>query len=194
MIALSRRSLCQLAAAALIGLICSPVAEAQDEPQQLEVGDRVHDFDLPVADSDAYLTLRDEYKQGPVVLIVLRGFPGYQCPICTQQVASLANRAKALAAETHRVILVYPGEEKGLEKRAEQFMGARRLPQPLVIVRDEGMKMVYEWGLRWYGRKETAYPATYIIDRNGRIRWQKVSQSHAGRSSVQDILKELRKL
>ena len=158
------------------------------------MGDRVIDFELPIVGSEGFISLRDEYKQGGVVVIVLRGFPGYQCPLCTQQIGSLANRAKTLAKETHRVILVYPGEEPSLEQRAKQFMGSRRIPQPLVIVRDEGMEMVGQWGLRWNSGKETAYPATYVIDRNGRIRWKKVSRSHAGRSSVQDILKELRKL
>ena len=35
---------------------------------------------------------------------------------------------------------------------------------------------------------------TRDIDKNGRIRWKKVSDSHAGRSTVEEVLKELRKL
>jgi peroxiredoxin len=184
---------CSFTIGLAIALACPSLVQA-DGGKRLKVGDRAIDFDLPIADDEGYLSLRDEYKQGPIVLIVLRGFPGYQCPVCTQHFSSLANRSKALSAETHRVILVYPGEDGVLEKRAREFMGTRRLPQPLVIVRDDGMQMVEEWGLRWRARKETAYPATYVIDRNGRIRWQQISKSHAGRSSVQDILKELRKL
>ena len=159
-----------------------------------KVGVRVTDFELPVVGSDEYVTLSEEYEQGSVVVVILRGFPGYQCPICTRQVASLSNRAKALAKEAHRVILVYPGEAKGLKRNAEQFMGSRKLPSPLLIVRDDGMKLVEQWGLRWNARSETAYPATFVIDRNGRIRWKHVSESHAGRSTVEEILKELRKL
>ena len=68
------------------------------------------------------------------------------------------------------------------------------LPEPLVMVRDRGHEDGRKWGLRWNAPKETAYPATYIVDRHGRIRWKKVSQSHAGRSTVEEILKELRKL
>lgn len=167
--------------------------EAADSGQPA-VGDRARDFELPVVGGEGFLRLSDHYAQGEIVLIVLRGFPGYQCPLCNRQMAALANRAKALAGEAHRVILVYPGESADLQRHAEEFMGSRSLPEPLVIVRDDGMKMVQEWGLRWDGRSETAYPASFVIDRHGRIRWKLVSQSHAGRSTVEEILKELRKL
>jgi peroxiredoxin len=149
---------------------------------------------LQIVGGEGLISLSDEYKKGGVVVIVLRGYPGYHCPICTQQLGSLANRAQTLAQETHRVILVYPGEKTSLERRAKQFTGSRRLRDPLVVVRDDGMEMVEQWGLRWNARNETAYPATYIIDRNGRVRWKKVSKTHADRSSVQEILRELRKL
>lgn len=165
-----------------------------DTVKQLEVGDRAIEFDLPVVGGEEYLSLREQYKQGPVVVVVLRGYPGYQCLLCSRQVASLSNRAATLGKHAQRVILVYPGAASMLEQHAEQFMGARSLPEPLVIVRDEGMEMVAQWGLRWDAINETAYPATFVIDRNGRVRWSKVSQSHAGRSTVEEILKELRKL
>ena len=162
-------------------------------PQQ-QVDDRVHDFDLPIVGSNDYLRLSDQYRQGAVVVVVLRGYPGYQCPICMRHVATLANRATTLKRFATKVILVYPGASESLEKRAEEFAGKRRLPEPMVIVRDDQMDTVREWGLGWDARSETAYPATYVIDRNGRIRWKKVSTSHAGRSTVEEILKELRKL
>jgi peroxiredoxin len=178
----------------IAGLFTWPSVALADQTSPLDVGDRAIDFELPIVGGEGLISLSDEYKKGGVVVIVLRGYPGYHCPICTQQLGSLANRAQTLAQETHRVILVYPGEKTSLEKHAKQFMGSRRLRDPLVIVRDDGMEMVAQWGLRWNKRKETAYPAAYIIDRNGRVRWKKVSKTHAGRSSVQEILRELRKL
>ncbi|MDG2223466.1 MAG: redoxin domain-containing protein [Rubripirellula sp.] len=162
-------------------------------PQQ-QVDDRVHDFELPIVGSKDYLRLSDQYRQGAVVVVVLRGYPGYQCPICMRHVATLANRAATLKRFASKVVLIYPGESGSLEQQAEKFAGKRRLPEPMVIVRDDQMDTVREWGLRWNARSETAFPATYVIDRNGRIRWKKVSTSHAGRSTVEEILKELRKL
>lgn len=162
--------------------------------QQPEVGQLAIDFELPIVKGEGYLSLSETYKTGPTVVIFLRGYPGYQCPICSRQVSDLVNRAKGLAQASHRVVLVYPGSAKGLEKNSEQFMGSRRLPEPLIMVRDDDMKVVERWGLRWNAKGETAYPATFVLDQYGRIAWKKVSRSHAERSSVEEILKELRKL
>ena len=162
--------------------------------KSLPVGEKAINFDLAVVGEDNFLELRDEYDKGPVVVVVLRGYPGYQCPLCNQQVGALINRVKALKQYAKRIILVYPGEASALEQHSERFMGSRRIPEPIVLVRDPGMKMVSEWGLRWNAPRETAYPATYIIKGNGRVAWRKISKSHAGRTSVEEILKELKKL
>lgn len=175
----------------LVGLLI-PLSTAAANPSRLAEGDRVRDFELPIVGGDGFLRLSDEVKQGPVVVIVLRGYPGYQCGICNRQVSALVSRARVLDNAVQRVVLVYPGEDSSLERRAEQFMGSRRLPDPMVMVRDDGMTAVTEWGLRWNKHHETAYPATYVIDSNGRVQWAKVSESHAGRSSVEEILKAVR--
>jgi peroxiredoxin len=53
--------------------------------------------------------LSQRLAEGPVVLVVLRGWPGYQCPICTRQVGEFIARAEQLKAAKARVMLVYPG-------------------------------------------------------------------------------------
>lgn len=177
----------------------SNVATADDRSKPLEVGDQAPDFALPVQGKDEYLTLSDLIKEGAVAVVVLRGYPGYQCPICGRQVRSMVNRAgalkSALGEKPNRVVLVYPGEETGkeLEQRAKGFTAARRLPDPIVLVRDPGMEMVKEWGLRWDRRNETAYPAAYLIGPGRRVKWAKVSQSHGGRASVEEILQAVKK-
>ncbi|MDB4445695.1 peroxiredoxin family protein [bacterium] len=162
--------------------------------KQPEIGQRVPDFELPLVGQNKFLNLRDEYHNGAVVVIVLRGYPGYQCPICKNQFNAVINRAKALASETKRVILVYPGKTDQLDKQSKRFLGSRKLPHPITVVRDDDMQMVDNWGLRWQARNQTAYPATFLIDQNGRVAWKKVSSSHAGRSTVEEILRALRKL
>jgi len=177
----------------LAGLCLVNVSVAQDATELMPVGEKAINFDLPVVGGDGYIELQDEYKQGPVVVIVLRGYPGYQCSLCKQQVGALINRASRLKNEVHKVILVYPGKDEDLLRRAKQFMGSRRIPEPLVMVADPGMRMVESWGLRWNTPRETSYPATYLIKGNGRVAWKKISDSHAGRSSVEEILRELKK-
>ena len=128
----------------LIAVCLGPQASTQGQDanasKQLEVGQRGIDFELPLVSEDGYLSLSDTYKGGPTVVIFLRGYPGYQCPICSRQVSSLANRAKVLAQAAHRVVLVYPGTAEGLERHAEQFLGSRKLPEPLVLVRDDDLR------------------------------------------------------
>ena len=101
---------------------------------------------------------------------------------------------KTIGELAHRVILVYPGEPDELQRHADEFIGSRSIPDPLVIVRDPDMQMVTEWGLRWDAPRETAYPATFVINKNRRVAFAKVSKSHAGRTTPDEILRELRKL
>lgn len=157
-------------------------------------GEAAPEFNLPVVGENDFLSLKDANATGPVVVVVLRGFPGYQCPLCSQQVGALVNRAAALEKLTKRVILVYPGEASMLDKHAEEFKGSRTLPAPLIMVRDPAMKMVTAYNLRWTAPRETAYPATFVIDKNGQVQWSKVSDSHSGRTNVEEILEQLRKL
>ena len=161
---------------------------------QPSIGQRAPDFELPLVGQKKFLSLRDEYRDGPVVVIVLRGYPGYQCPMCKNQFNAVVNRAKALSSESKCVVLVYPGKADQLEKNSKRFLGSRKLPYPIRVVRDDDMQMVKEWGIRWEARNQTAYPATFVVDQNGRIAWKKVSSTSAGRSTVEEILRELRKL
>ncbi len=166
----------------------------------VRVGEKAPDFELPVQGSDKYVSLSRLIEDGPVVVIVMRGYPGYQCPICSQQVGAFANRSKSLAEALgdapNRVVLVYPGEETDslLAQRASQFPGLRRLKDPLVMVRDPEMTLVKEWGLHWDKRRETAYPAAFVIGPGRRVKWAKISQSHGGRAGVDEILSAIKKL
>ncbi|QDT08085.1 redoxin domain-containing protein [Planctomycetes bacterium K23_9] len=169
-------------------------AETAQETGAIEIGEKAINFELPIVGKDDFIDLQNEYQQGIVVVVVLRGYPGYQCPLCTSQVSALINRARTLKDKVHKVVLVYPGESDELKRHAKKFLGARRIPEPIVLVADPGMKMVQSWGVRWNAPRETAYPATFIVKSNGRVAWKKVSQSHAGRSSVEEIVRQLKKL
>ena len=182
------------------GLWGTAPVSAADADKPIAVGDKAPDFELPVQGKNGFVTLSQLNEQGPVVVVVLRGYPGYQCSICKRQVGNIINRAKALAAalgdQPNRVVLVYPGHQSSaeLDRLATQFIGGRRMPDPLVMVCDPGMEMVKSWGLRWDAPRETAYPAAYVIGAGRRVEWAKVSDSHAGRASVEDILKAVKNL
>jgi len=184
---------CVLLSFGFLEISAKPSARAADPVAGLAIGDAAPDFSLPIVGKDEYLSLKEANQAGPIVIIVLRGFPGYQCPLCSQQVGAFVNRAAALAKVAKKVILVYPGEVAMLDKHAEEFLASRKLPAPLVLVRDPDMKLVSDYGIRWNKTNETAYPAAFVIDKNGRVKWSKISDSHAGRASVDEVITELGK-
>lgn len=169
--------------------ICAALALNAAEPPK--VGDAVPDFTLKTLAARS-VTLSSVNASNDVVLIVLRGWPGYQCPLCERQVhefvASAANFAEAKA----RVVFVYPGPAEDLQAHAKEFLGNADWPQEFVFLTDPDYTMVNAYGLRWEAPKETAYPSTFIISREGKVRFSKVSRSHGGRTKADDVLKVLK--
>ncbi|MEM6363696.1 MAG: peroxiredoxin family protein [Planctomycetota bacterium] len=161
------------------------------DPNRVSVGQKAPDFDLAVSGSDANLRLSSVLRDGPAVVVVLRGYPGYQCGLCRRQVAQMIAKHNDFLAKNTQVILVYPGEPNLLETHASEFVPASSLPEPFTLVRDPGFKMVNAYGLRWDAPNETAYPSTFVVDQAGVITWAKISNGHAGRSNVSDVLAAL---
>lgn len=170
-----------------------PAAWAQGKPGAIgapQVGEMAADFELRSVTGES-VKLSDQLQQSPVVLVVLRGFPGYQCPVCGRQVQELMQHAAAFRKHQARVLLIYPGPAAGLEAKAKEFLHGEALPEPLQMLLDPDEAMVTAWGLRWSAPKETAYPSTFVIEPSGKIRFAKVSASHGGRASAEEILKTL---
>jgi peroxiredoxin Q/BCP len=128
------------------------------------------------------------------VLVVLRGFPGYQCPLCSKQVASFVREAKAFKEAHATVLMVYPGGAKDLDLRAMEFLKDSQLPEPFTLLLDPGYQFTNAYHLRWDAPKETAYPSTFVIDSDGTVRMATVSKSHGGRSDVAEVLKVVQSL
>lgn len=156
------------------------------------VGDKAPDFTL--ADLTGTPRKLSAFTgQGPVVLIVLRGFPGYQCPLCNRQVGELLRNADGFAKAGARVVMVYPGPRDVAQSKANEFVSDKNLPQHFTLLVDPDYEMVLRYNLRWDAPKETAYPSTFVLNRSGKITFAKVSDSHGGRSTAAEILAELAK-
>ncbi len=61
------------------------------------------------------------------------------------------------------------------------------------MVIDRDYQVVNAYHLRWEAPNETAYPATFVIDPTGVIRYAKISQTHGDRAAVQEVLAALGK-
>jgi len=162
-------------------------AEAKAVPQ---VGDTAPDFTLNDL-AEEPVSLAKLRMDGPVVLVVLRGYPGYQCPLCSIQMAGLVAKSKELSAAGAKVIMVYPGPAAELAKRAEEFTKSKALPEGFYFVIDPDYQFTESYGLRWNAPRETAYPSTFVIAPDGTVKFAQVSKTHAGRAAVKDILAAL---
>ena len=171
--------------AAVVSAVVALAAFAAATPK---VGDIAPDFTLNDLGGKK-VTLSALTKKTPVALVVLRGFPGYQCPICTMQVGELmANSDKIKAAGNMQVLLVYPGPSAELQKRASEFVSGKNLPANFHLVIDPDYKVVNQYGLRWDAPRETAYPSTFVVGKGGKITFAKVSRSHMGRANSGEIV------
>lgn len=164
-----------------------------------EVGQEFRNIELQLINGDN-TDLDTLVKRGPVAVVFLRGFPGYQCPICSRQVASLIKSAEELSQFNASVVFIYPGSSTvagtatGLEVKAKEFLRDAKLPSNFYFALDPDFKATNKYSIRWDAPRETAYPSTFVIDQSGNIRFSNVSRTHGGRTSTEVLLAELRKL
>lgn len=184
--------LCTLAflAVTVPSFAADSTTQPASRPSTPAVGDTAPDFSLNALDGSP-IRLSTLTQQGPVVLLVLRGWPGYQCPICTKQVADFMAHQKDLQSAGARILMVYPGPSDQLKDHAEEFLHGKGLPEQFYFVIDPDFTFTNAYGLRWNAPKETAYPSTFVIDSKNIIRYAHTSHTHGDRSSAPDVLKTL---
>lgn len=169
----------------LLSSVTPVVAEDTAEPPKQ--GQKAADFELTSLDGKT-VRLTDQLKNGPAVVVMLRGFPGYQCPLCTRQVGSLMKSAPDFAKHQAQVLLVYPGPGEDLQTRAKEFLRDTKLPTGFVLLTDPDYKLTNAWNLRWDAPRETAYPSTFVIGTDGVVNFALVSKTHGGRSRTKEVV------
>jgi peroxiredoxin len=186
MIRMNRSAFMTLSSGLVLGLMIAAPAAAGIP----RVGDTAADFTLktPAGEPVRLATLNEK---GPVVLVVLRGWPGYQCPICTKQVGELMAKSSQLKEAKAQVILVYPGPSDGLKGHAEEFVRGKSLPGNFSFVVDPDYTFTNSYDLRWNARGETAYPSTFVVNSQGKIIFAKSSRTHGDRARIDDVLEVL---
>lgn len=162
-------------------------ATAADTPK---VADEAKDFELSALGGEK-IKLSKLTGVGPVVLVVLRGYPGYQCPLCTKQVAELVGRADDFKKAGAQVVLVYPGPAEKLKEHADEFVKGKNVPANFTFLLDPDYAFTNAYNLRWDAKNETAYPSTFVIDGKRKVVFATVSKKYGGRAKVEDVLKAI---
>jgi peroxiredoxin Q/BCP len=162
-------------------------AHAATPPQQ---GEPAPNFTLKTLDEKP-VELHKLTEKSRVVLVVLRGWPGYQCPICERQVQDMIQHARQLNGRGVQMLFVYPGPAEELKAHAKDFLQEKSWPSEFVFVTDPDYTFTSAYGLRWDAPKETAYPSTFIIDPDGKVQFAHISKTHGGRVGAEELLKHL---
>ena len=183
-----------LAPALTVGCASAVPSADQPAPKAAAVGpkvdDEAKDFELASIGGEK-VKLSKVTEGGPVVLVVLRGYPGYQCPICTKQFAEFRGKADEFKKAGAQVLFVYPGPPDGLKDRASEFVNGKDSPAHFTILLDPDYTFTTAYGLRWDAKNETAYPSTFVIDSKRKVTFARVSTTHSDRAKADDVLKAL---
>ena len=175
----------------IVALACALFIGAPAFAETPAVGAKAPDFTLSTPAGKA-VRMSANLRGHALVLVVLRGFPGYQCPYCVRQVHDFIDHASDFAAKGTRVLLVYPGPPADLDQHAKEFLEKQaNLPTNIVLVTDPDYTMTNLYSLRWDAPHETAYPSTFVLDKNRKVVFEKISHGHGDRLSAEDALAHL---
>lgn len=174
----------------LLVVVCGHAVAGQEQKilDFLKVGEKAPEVEFQPLSGDQKVKLSSLVEKGPVVLVVLRGWPGYQCPICTRQVGEIVAHAQEFQRAGATVVLVYPGPADGLAEHAQEFLKGAALPKPLVMMIDPDYRFTNRFQLRWDEPQETAYPSTFVLDHDRKVTFRKTSFSHGDRADTEKVV------
>jgi peroxiredoxin len=152
------------------------------------VGQRAPDFTLSTPTGE-HLSLSSLTNKGNVVLILLRGYPGYQCPFSQLQFQNYQQAAANFAATGTQILFVYPGNDtKDLAADASQMTGRATLPANVHVVIDPNYVFSNQYGLRWNAPNQTVYPTTFVVDKAGMVFFMHTGHTSSDQTPVTDAL------
>ncbi len=191
----AKRSMGWLLVVALLGCSQTPDDGIQfsevSESQEITIDDF---SELTFTDQNgADVKLADIMTRDYLVLVITRGWYGGVCFYCASQTSRWARRFEELDPYNAQLAVIYPTETAEeadkLVELTKRIKGGQipneTVPFPILV--DINLKGVDQLGIR----AELAKPATYIIDRSGRVRFAYVGESIADRPTVDSVLNQL---
>lgn len=129
-----------------------------------------------------------------LVLVFTRGYAGSICLYCSAHTSRLLAQYSEIQARDAELIVVFPVAKPADERRLTEFLDRvrkeldrppDRVPFPLTL--DTGLVAVDRLGIR----HNLSKPATFVLDRQGKVRFSYVGATLADRPSVKAILDQL---
>lgn len=191
-------------------LVCLMVycafAFAQSEtvyPEGLKVGDTAPDFKVKDTDGKE-ISLKKALKKGPVVMLFYRG---QWCPYCNKQLSHFNDSLAMITAKGASVLAITPETPENVKKTIEKTKST------FPIVEDEGLAIMKMYKVNFAVDEKTItkykgygidfdkanganganlpVPATYVIGKDGKIKYVFFNTDYKKRPSVHDILDNL---
>jgi len=180
--------------------------DTTSNPQGLEVGSQAPNVKLTLADGSV-MSLEDLYKKQPVVLFFYRG---YWCPVCNKHLSALAKQAQDIEAKGIKLLAITPETYENVIKTKAQT-GAK-----FTIISDADDSILNAFDVAYKvtddyqnmiqdhlkasiaetnanGQAVLPVPATYIIDKTGKIVYRQFNPDYQERASIDDIIANLPK-
>jgi peroxiredoxin len=157
---------------------------------RIKIGQPAPDFILENLDGKR-ISLSDFRGKKNVVLVFYRG---HWWPYCTQQLGELKSLLDKQEKEKVQILTVsidsHDLSKKFIEKLQEKFPGEYDFP----FLEDKDHKVIDRYGILNPDGKGWPHPATYVIDKQGMVRWKFVEVNYRTRPSNQQILQALREI
>ena len=172
-------------------------------PDGLKTGDFAPVFSATANDGEV-IDLKSELKKGSVVVMFYRG---YWCPFCNKQLSQLNDSLQIITARGASVIAITPETEEGIKKTIEKTKTSIR------IIEDKGLDIMMKYKVSFSVDENTVakyknygidfnitngnnganllVPATYIIGKDGKIKYVFFNTDYRKRASIKDILDHL---
>lgn len=176
--------------------------EAEDV-KGLELGVLAPDFSA-IDQNGVEFTLSEALKKEVVVIMFYRG---QWCPACNKQLSSIQEKIEEINAKGARLVAVSPEKpeliQATIEKTAAEFplfydedYEISEAYQVLFLPKENQISSYDKIGANLKdahsdNSKRLPVPATYIIDKSGKIVWKHVDADYKVRASAKEIMQHL---
>jgi peroxiredoxin len=176
------------------------------EQHALKTGDRCPDFSLNNGRGES-ITSRELLSNGPLIISFYRGA---WCPYCNLEIKALAQSLAEIRAQGAELVAISPQTPEKAEQQSTELKLdfevlsdsdnalARRFG--LVFTLPAALRPVYQaWQIdipahNGDQRFELPVPATYVVDREGLIRYHFVDSDYSRRLEPASIIEQLKRL
>jgi len=188
-----------------LALVCcvSFAQPAASYPEGLKVGDTAPDFTLKDAGGKK-INLKQKLKSGPIVLVFYRG---QWCPFCNRHLGVLNDSLQLIKEKGADLLAISPETQEGIAKTVNKTRAVFPVLHDVNMVVMKSYKVQYSVDektvekYRGYGidfdkangtnGANLPVPATYIIGKDGIIKYVFFNTDYRKRPSVKEIIENL---